>query len=66
MDKFILGTSKQTAKVFKTTFAKIGYAAVSKPQWVKFSIKKIDYGKFESWKMFFPYPSLGFFHQNHH
>ena len=35
-DKFILGTSEQTAKILKTGFAKIGHTTTSKPQWVGF------------------------------
>ena len=49
----MLGTNEQTVKVFKTDFAKIGYTAFSKPQWVGFSSKKTGWDKFESWKKIF-------------
>ena len=54
-DKFILGTSEQTTKIFKTGFTKIGHTAVFKPQsffchnhfHFFISSKKIDCAKFE-------------------
>ena len=37
------------------------------PSGLGFQVKKSDCDKFESWKFLkvFPYPCLGFFHQNH-
>ena len=60
-DKFIFGTSEQTAKISKTGFAKIGQTAISKPQWVGFSSTKTDYDKFESWGKKFSISLLDFF-----
>ena len=40
----------KTAKISKTGFREIGYAAVSKPWWVGFSGTKTDCNKFESCK----------------
>ena len=48
-DFFALGTSKQTAKISKTGFAKIGHDAVSEPQWVAFSSKKLIVTKLKVW-----------------
>ena len=60
-EKFILGTSEQTAKIFKTSFTKIWHTAVSNPQWVGFSSTKTDCNKFESWEKFFSVPWLVLF-----
>lgn len=57
--------SKQTAKISKTVFAKNGYTAISKHQWIGVSSTKTDFDKFESWKNFLPNPGLDVFHQNH-
>ena len=57
----MLGTSEQTAKISKTSFAKIGHTAVSKPQWVGFSNKKADCDKFESRQKKFSTSLLGLF-----
>ena len=65
MGQIILGTSQQTAKVFKTVFTKIGHTAVSKPQLVGFSSTKTDYNKSERQKKFFQYACVGFSYQNH-
>ena len=35
-DKFMPGTSEQTAKISKTGFTKVGHTAVSKPKWFGF------------------------------
>ena len=61
-ENFILGTIEQTSQISKTSLAKIGHTAVSKPQAPS---KKTGCDKYESWKKFFPYPYFGFFHQNH-
>ena len=60
-DFFALGTSKQTAKISKTGFEKIGHDALSKPQWVGFSSEKTDCDKIESLIIFFPISLLGLF-----
>ena len=44
----MLGTNEEVAKIFKTGFAKLWHAAVSKPQWVGFLSKKTGCDKFES------------------
>ena len=49
-DKFILGNSEQTAKIFKTGFAKIRHTAVFKTQLVGFRSTTTDYDEFESWE----------------
>ena len=70
-DKFILGTSEQTTKIFKTGFTKIGHTAVFKPQsffchnhfHFFISSKKLIVTNLKNRELF-PYPWLGF-HQNH-
>ena len=44
----MLGTNEETAKIYKTGFAKLWHAAVSKPQSVGFLSKKTGCDKFES------------------
>ena len=60
-DKFILGTSEQTAQISKTGFAKIEHTAVSKSHCIRFSSTKTDYDKFESWKILFSISLPGLF-----
>ena len=60
-----ISKSEQTAEISKTGFVKIGHTTFSKPQWVGFSNKKLIVTNLKVGK-FFPYPCLGFFHQNHH
>ena len=64
-DKFILGNSEQTAKIFKTGFAKIRHTVVFKTQLVGFRSTTTDCDEFESWeKKNFAYRCSDFFHQN--
>ena len=63
-DKFILGTSEQTTKKSKTSFAKIGLKC-------SFQVAIGWVFKYKNWlwqilklEIFFPYLCLGVFHQN--
>ena len=65
-DKCIIGTSKQTAKISETSFAKIGLIAVSKPQRVGFQVEQLIMTNLKVGEKAFSITlGLDFFHQNH-